>query len=63
MYKDVLRSIADIEIFPIIGFLIFMGVFVIITIHAFRMSRKEVSTLENLPFDLEAGEGDGKIPQ
>lgn len=62
MYKDVLRSIVNIEVFPIIGFLLFMVVFVFISIHAFRLSKKEVDTLENLPFDLESGEGDGVVP-
>lgn len=57
MYKDVLRSIANIEIFPIIGFLLFMGVFIMITIYAIRLSKKEVTELENLPFDFEQEDG------
>jgi len=51
MYKDVLRSIASVELFPIVGILIFMGFFVIISIYALKMSKKEVSQLENIPFE------------
>lgn len=53
MYKDVLRSIAEIELFPIIGIVLFMGFFLIISIYAIRMSKKEVEKLENIPFESE----------
>lgn len=56
MYKDVLRSIADVELFPILGFLLFMGVFIIITIHAIKLTKQEVKTLESLPFDFSESE-------
>ncbi|MFT5916816.1 MAG: hypothetical protein ACJAWV_003603 [Flammeovirgaceae bacterium] len=53
MYKDVLRSIAEVEMFPIVGILIFMGFFLIISIYALRLSKAEVGELENLPFQQE----------
>jgi hypothetical protein len=56
MYKDVLRSIAEVEMFPIVGIGIFMGFFLIISIYALRLSKSEVGELENLPFTIDSTE-------
>ena len=56
MYKDVLRSISEVEMFPIVGIGIFMGFFLIISIYALRLSKAEVGELENLPFQQEPKE-------
>lgn len=51
MYKDVLRTIADVELFPIIGITLFMGVFMLISIYAFKLSKSQVKELGELPFE------------
>lgn len=40
-------------IFPAIGFVLFLGVFVWVVIHAARAPRQSVAELERLPFDEE----------
>jgi hypothetical protein len=54
MYKNVLRSIVDIEIFPVIGLAIFMGFFVMLLIYVFRMSRAHVHHMETMPCEPES---------
>ncbi|ANQ51126.1 cbb3-type cytochrome c oxidase subunit 3 [Flammeovirga yaeyamensis] len=53
MYKDVLRSIEDVEIFPVIGILIFFTFFVAWSIYAFSMKKDEVAELSSMPLDLD----------
>jgi cytochrome c oxidase cbb3-type subunit IV len=50
MYKNVLRSIIDIEIFPVIGLVIFMGFFAGLMVYVWRMSRGYVKHMEELPY-------------
>ncbi len=49
MYKDVLRSIADISIFPVIAFILFFSFFILLLIYVVRMDKKEVNMLAALP--------------
>lgn len=51
MYKEVLRHIAGIEIFPIISLIIFFSFFVITTIIWMKKSKKEIEELANIPLD------------
>lgn len=53
MYKDVLRSIEGIDIFPVIGFLIFFTFFLAWSLYAFKMKKETVSEISSLPLDLE----------
>ncbi|KXX69560.1 MULTISPECIES: hypothetical protein [Flammeovirga] len=53
MYKDVLRSIEGIDIFPVIGFLIFFVFFLAWSFYAFKMKNDTVSEISNLPLDLD----------
>ncbi|NLR89785.1 MULTISPECIES: hypothetical protein [Flammeovirga] len=53
MYKDVLRSIEDIEIFPVIGFIIFFTFFIAWSVYAFRMKKESIAELSSLPLDLD----------
>lgn len=50
MHKEVLRSIIDIEIFPVIGLVIFMGFFFMLMIYVWRMSRPYIQHMEELPY-------------
>lgn len=47
----VLEGVADIQIFPILGLIIFFTLFVALIIHVARMSREEVDEYSQLPLD------------
>lgn len=49
MYKDVLRSITDIEIFPVISLTIFMVFFAGLIVFVLRMSKSHIQHMEELP--------------
>lgn len=51
MYKDVLRSIAGIEMFPVISLLVFVAVFVVMLVWVWRLDPRRLSELANLPLD------------
>ena len=51
MYKDVLRSIDDISLFPVIAILIFFVFFAIILVRVIRMDRKKVDILSSIPLE------------
>ncbi|SFB52907.1 CcoQ/FixQ family Cbb3-type cytochrome c oxidase assembly chaperone [Algoriphagus aquimarinus] len=51
MYKEVLRSIEDIEIFPIISLVIFVLFFIGIAIWAIRIPKDYVDHMSSLPMD------------
>ncbi|WP_339698945.1 cbb3-type cytochrome c oxidase subunit 3 [Algoriphagus aquimarinus] len=51
MYKEVLRSIEDIEIFPIISLVIFVLFFIGIAIWAIRMPKEYIDHMSSLPMD------------
>jgi cytochrome c oxidase cbb3-type subunit IV len=50
MYKEVLRSIAGIEWFPIVGLVIFFTFFMLWLVYVMSMKKQEISVLESLPF-------------
>lgn len=49
MYKDVLRAIVGIEVFPVLSLLIFLTVFVVMLVWVFRMDRTVLATHASLP--------------
>ena len=49
MYKDVLRTIVGIEVFPVLSLLIFMTVFAVMLVWVMRLDRRTLSTYANLP--------------
>ncbi len=51
MIKDVLQSIANVEIYPIIALISFVISFVAITFKALLMDKAEVSRISRLPLD------------
>lgn len=57
MYKDILRSIDGITIYPIISLFIFVGFFVVLIIWMFKMDKKFINKMKMLPFDKEDIEG------
>ena len=51
MHKEILRSITDIGIFPMISLLLFVAVFASVLWRTSRMDRAEVQRLSGLPLD------------
>jgi hypothetical protein len=57
MYKETLRGITGIGLFPVISLLLFAAVFVVVLVRTFRMDRSELQHLAGLPLDAPADEG------
>ena len=51
MYKDVARAIEGIDIYPIMGVIIFFSVFVIMIINVYSAKKSNVAHWENLPLE------------
>ncbi|MGD9489137.1 MAG: cbb3-type cytochrome c oxidase subunit 3 [Calditrichaceae bacterium] len=51
MYKDVLQAIEGINIYPMISMFLFMLFSVGIVIWIFRLDKKYIIKMKNLPFD------------
>ena len=51
MYKDVARAIDGIDIYPIMGVIIFFSVFVIMLINVYSAKKSNVAHWENLPLE------------
>jgi cytochrome c oxidase cbb3-type subunit 4 len=51
MYKEILRSIENIEIYPIISLLIFVTFFLGMFIWVVRVPKSYVNYMESLPMD------------
>ncbi len=65
MYKEILRSINDIDIFPIIAIMIFFLFFIGLLIWVFKMDKKHVRHMSNMPLedDKDLGHQNGKVDQ
>lgn len=55
MYKEILRSIAGIGVFPVVSLLLFVLVFAIVVFRVLRMDRAEAQHYAGLPLDDLAG--------
>ena len=53
MYKELLRSIEDIEIYPIISLVMFVLFFVGMFIWIFQVDKTYVDHMKNMPFNDE----------
>lgn len=51
MYKDVLNNIEGVAIYPIFSLIMFVAFFTLIGIYVFKLSKKQVSKLKNLPLE------------
>lgn len=51
MYKEVLRSIENIEIYPIISLLIFVLFFLGVFLWAMRMTKEHIDYMKSMPMD------------
>jgi cytochrome c oxidase cbb3-type subunit 4 len=55
MYKEVLRAIAGIEVFPVLSLLVFVTVFLVMLFWVARLDRDRLAALAALPLDDEKG--------
>ena len=53
MYKNVLQSIQDVEIWPTISLVLFFIVFVSMIIYVLRMNNQSIEKIKNLPLEEE----------
>jgi len=51
MLTDSFRNIFHVEIYALIGFIIFFTFFVVVSIRAFRMNKDEVAQISNMPLE------------
>jgi hypothetical protein len=51
MYKEILRGIAGIGIFPVVSLLLFVMVFALVVLRTLRMDRAGVQHLAALPLE------------
>ena len=51
MYKELLQSIAGIEVFPVVSLVLFVAVFAAILVWAVRADAKELDRHATLPLD------------
>lgn len=56
MLTDSFRTILHVEIYALIGFIIFFTFFIFVTIQVFRMNKEEVAKLSNMPLEDSADE-------
>jgi len=54
MYKEVLRTIVGIEIFPVLSLVIFLTVFMVMLVWVLRMDRVRLETYASLPLGDDA---------
>ena len=53
MMKEHLQSIIGVELYAIIGFLIFFVFFILVTVHTIRMDKSRVRRLSEIPLEDE----------
>lgn len=56
MYKEVLQAIEGIEVYPVIGFFIFVTAFLVAIVNTWRMRKSEVDYASRLPLDESAAD-------
>ncbi len=54
--KHHMETIAGIEIYPLISFIIFFVFFVALTVYVIRKDKKEIQEISNLPLDQNTNE-------
>ena len=64
MLTDSFRNLFHVEIYALIGFIIFFTFFIFVSVQAFRMKKDEVNKLSSMPLDdseLETQEDSGNL--
>lgn len=52
MYKEILRTIVGIEVFPIISLALFVVSFAAVVVYAVRLDRRQADTYSRMPLDM-----------
>ena len=60
MYKETLRAIVGIGTFPVISLVLFVTVFTVAAVRAFRMQRTEADRFASLPLEDAVTTGAGQ---
>ena len=55
MYKNVLQSIDNIAIWPVVSFVIFFAFFIVLLWWVFSVDKEFINKMKALPMDEEAG--------
>jgi len=63
MYKDVLRSIENIEIWPVVSLAIFFIFFICLGIWLVTMDKNYINEVKGLPLDDDCGSSDQETNQ
>jgi cbb3-type cytochrome oxidase subunit 3 len=58
MLTDSFRNIFHVEIYALLGFIIFFTFFIVVSIQAFRMKKEEVNQYSAMPLDDSVVNGD-----
>lgn len=61
MYTNVLRSIQNIEIWPVISFVIFFLFFICLLLWVFTTDKDFINKMKNMPIDEEGSNGNSNI--
>lgn len=56
MYKNVLQSIENIEIWPVISFVIFFVFFLCLLLWVFTTDKKFIDKMKSLPIDVDTAD-------
>ena len=54
MYKEILQSIAGIDVFPVVSLCLFVAVFTIVLVRTLRTDRARMDRYASLPLDADA---------
>ncbi len=55
-FVNYLTSIAGIEIYPLLSFIVFFLFFLVLTIWTLRVDKSHINRLKNLPFENKEGD-------
>lgn len=59
--RNVLESVAGLEIFPIIGIFIFLGFFIGLVVYVVKMKKEDVETFSQMPLTDEENHSNGSL--
>jgi len=57
MYKETLRSIDGVSLFPVIAILIFIIFFLLVLFYTFRMDKRQILEYASLPLETQQADG------
>lgn len=63
MYKNVLQSIENIEIWPVISFVIFFVFFLCLLLWVFTTDKKFIDKMKSMPIDVDKTDGNATDPK